>query len=268
MLYTLYTDAVNNVGDKEIMQQVWLFGDSYCQQDPAVFESTEDLIDREFVSWPNRLKQDFDLKNFAVGGTGPTWSLNCLNHQIKQNTQDLKNINLIFFVSSIWRLDLAFYQRPSDPWLTTMIPALDPSMIDFGWDIKQFNREELKAIQPYKQEAAFVKQLWKQYFFTDSFENTEMLKIIGNLRLHSDLFKKALVWPIFNRPSVSVNSSGNFFYVDDLLFDIEKDPYGIGLDTRHNHLSTENHEIMHQQIAAWIQDSTPIDTAQFQRKSL
>ena len=248
------------------MQEVWLFGDSYCQDSPAVFESTKHLINYEFISWPNRLKQNFNLKNFSRGGTGPTWSLNRLNNEIKENKDNLKNINLVFFISSIWRLDLKFYKDPSDQWLGSKIPALDRTMIDFGWDIKKFNKEEKKVIKPYKQNAFFVKELWKQYFLTDSFQNTEMLKIIGNLRLHSDLFKKVLVWPIFNEPFVSINSVNNFFYVNDLLFNIEKDPHGSGLDPRHNHLSEENHNIMFKQISDWINYSKPINIDEFQKK--
>ncbi len=246
------------------MQEVWLFGDSYCQDSPAIFESTKYSINREFISWPNRLKQNFNLKNFSRGGTGPTWSLYNLNQKINENLDNLDKINLIFFVSAIWRLDLKFYSDPSDQCLTTKIPAPDQLMINSGWDIFKLNKEERNSINPYKCHRKFVKNLWQYYLLTESFQNTELLKIIGNLKLHSELFKKVLVWPIFHKSSVPIRSTDSFFYVDNLLFEIEKDPYGF--DPRYNHLSEENHTVMFNQLYNWVENSTPVDVKEFIKK--
>jgi hypothetical protein len=250
------------------MQEVWLFGDSYSQDSEIVSESTKHLINYEFVSWPNRLKEKYNLKNFSQGGSGPTWALNCLNKKIKENSSNLKDIDLIFFISAIWRLDLAFYKNLSDQCLTTKIPAPDTSMINFGWNIFHLNKEEKKSIKPYKKHTVFVKELWRQYLLTESFQNTELLKIIGNLRLYSDMFRKVLVWPIFHQPFIPVKSSNNFYYVDKLLFEIEKDPYGYGFDPRHNHLTEGNHNIMFTQICSWVDYSSPIDVGKFIKNEL
>lgn len=247
------------------MQEVWLFGDSYAQTEPPQYDTTIYQTNKDFVSWPNRLKKTYNLKNFAQGGTGPSWSLNLLHNEIIKNN-NLKDVNLIFFISAIWRLDLAFYKNVGDQCLTSKIPAPDYNMINFGWDIFDITDVEKKAIKPYLHHKTFVKDLWKYYLLTDSFQNTELLKIIGNLKLYSELFKKVLVWPIFHKSLLNVQSTANFYFVKELLFEIEKDPFGYGIDHRHNHLSEENHAIMLKQISDWIDYSIPIDINKFIKK--
>lgn len=246
------------------MKEIWLFGDSYAQQSRIVFDATKDDIDYNFVSWPCRLEQKYNLKNFARGGTGPTWSLNVL-HDAVLKEENLKNVTCIFLVSAIWRLDLDFYQDPSDQFLTSKIPVPDTNMINFGWNIFDLNNEEKQIIKPYKSQTKFVKDLWKNFLLTDSFQNTEILKIIGNLKLYSNMFEKILIWPIFHKPIIEITSEHNFYYVKDLLFEIEKDSYNFGYDPRPNHLSEPNHEIMFDQLCNWIEKNQSIDISKFKK---
>lgn len=243
------------------MKEVWIFGDSYAQKEPAIFKSTKNLTnltDSSFTTWPNQLEKKYNIKNFAKGGTGPSWSLNKLLEQIENTDKNnLKNINVIFLVSAIWRLDLLFYKSESDQFLTTIIPSEEL------WNIKK-TKEIKKAVSPYSAQKNFVKDLWKYYLLTDTYEKIELTKILGAVNLYSSFFEKILVWPIFNKFKTDINySNNNFYYINNLLFDIEKDPYGCGYDPRRNHLSKENHNIMTQQLTNWIDNCKIIDINEF-----
>jgi hypothetical protein len=247
------------------MKEVWIFGDSYAQPDPIVFESTNDLVNLDFTTWPLLLKQKYNVKNFAKGGTGPSWSLNKLIQQIKNTDKnDLKNVNVIFLVSAIWRIDLSFYNSESHQCLTAQIPAPSREMISFGWNILNLSKEEKRAIKPYASQKNFVKDLWKYYLLNDTYQQTELTKIIGAVNLYNTLFEKVLLWPIFHKPAIEIDySNNNFYYINDLLYEVEKDPYGFGYDPRQNHLSKENHTIMFNQLSNWIENSQSIDINKF-----
>ena len=72
-----------------------------------------------------------------------------------------------------------------------------------------------------------------------------------------------LVWPIFQVIDLPVTGNNNFYYVNKSLASYEKS-HGYKMDTRNNHLSPVNHEIMLSQLINWIDHNTPIDTSKFQ----
>lgn len=250
------------------MEKVWIFGDSYAQRNPIITESTKHLVDLEFKTWPLMMEDRFNVENFAKGGTGPSWSINQLLNKISSidDLQQLKQVNVIFFISAIWRLDLSFYTQPSDQHLTAQIPAPNVDMINRGWNIFNLNYESSRRVKPYSSHKRFVSDLWKYYLLNDTFQQTEIIKSIGAIKLLSTFFKKVLVWPVFHKPVLDIDySNDNFYYIKDILFGIEQDPFEFGKDPRQNHLTNENHLIMFEELKNWVVDSKTVNIDRFIR---
>ena len=190
------------------MKKVWVFGDSYaCQEDT------------DKVNWPSLLSNTYDVQNLAIGGTGPTYSLNLLKDLMLNNKTN--DITVIFFISAIWRLDLKFLEKR------------DQHVIKF------FDYD--KKMKNYKQYKKQLKFILDQYILEDSFQNTELDKIIGSLKLYSDSFDKMLVWPIFNTTPIQIHSTDKFQFVEDMLFMVEPVDNDLYHDERINHLSESKH---------------------------
>ena len=224
-------------------KKVWIFGDSFS--DPSYKLN-------DTISWPFEIANKYDVINFSYSGTGPDWSLELLQKNIKQlDKSSLKNINLIFFISCIYRFNFNFYNHHGDQVLSKFI-------ISWGTLNKHVKRE-IKQYLPYQN---FCKKFFSYYANSNLFEEQALLKIIGNLKLYEPMFNKILVWPLFQEIDLPV-SSNNFCYVDKSLSSYEKS-YGYHMDNRNNHLSPENHEIMLEQLSNWIDHNKPIESSKFQ----
>ena len=51
------------------MKKLWIFGDSFADPD-------YNIDGAEHYQWCKRLKQNYEVTNMAVYGSGPQWSLN------------------------------------------------------------------------------------------------------------------------------------------------------------------------------------------------
>jgi hypothetical protein len=70
------------------MKNVWIFGDSYADKNynNACIEN-----------WPMLLEKKYNVKNFAVAGSGPEYSINTLYNEFrKTNATDVKKLQLYF----------------------------------------------------------------------------------------------------------------------------------------------------------------------------
>ncbi len=224
-------------------KEVWIFGDSYS--DPSFKHN-------DTISWPNEIANKYNITNFSCLGTGPDWSLELLQKNIKQlDKSKLKNIDLIFFISHVSRFNFSFYNHQQDQVLTPLIAAR-----------QSLNKHSKREIKQYSKYQSFCKDFFRYYANSNLFDEQTLLKIIGNLKLYEPIFNKILVWPIFQEIDLPV-SSNNFYFVDKCLSSFEN-TYGHAMDTRNNHLSLANHEIVLEQLSNWIDHSNPIDTSKFQ----
>lgn len=212
------------------MKKVWIFGDSYACQ-----ENTDK------VNWPRLLSNTYDIKNFAIGGSGPTYSLNLLKDLMKNNKTN--DITVIFFISAIWRLDLKFLEKR------------DQHVIKF------FDYD--KKMQNYKKYKKQLKFILDQYILEDSFQNTELDKIIGSLKLYSDSFDRMLVWPIFNTTNIQIYSTQKFQFVEDMLFMVEPVDNDLYHDERINHLSESKHKQLYNQLCNWLDNDIKPELGKF-----
>lgn len=200
-------------------KKVWIFGDSYAQ-----------LEHTESPSWPLYFEEDkkYNVTNFALGGTGPNYSLNILQKQLQEKTED---VTVIFFISAIWRLDLKFLEKT------------DQHILIHPHD------EKHKKYQKYQKGIRF---LLDNYVMEDSYIDLELDKIIGILKLYSDNFEKMLVWPVFHETNTVIKNTKKFTYVKNMLFGLEPTDNDNYNDTRINHLSLHNHNKLYSQLCNWI----------------
>jgi hypothetical protein len=224
------------------MKKVWIFGDSYAEK-----KRMDDFV------WTRKIEERYDVRNFAQSGTGPTWSLKKLHDEIENNKGvDLTDVSVIFLISSIFRIDLRFFSDPKSQIATLPLSrgGLTPLREMFA--------------KPYMEFQPFLTDFYDYHLSMDSYQDTEMSKIIGYLKLHEPLFEKMLVWPIFDEVTTTIPmSSDTFFFVPNLLNRLEYQNPQKGPDQRANHFSEVNHPIMLEQLTNWIDFSLPVDTSNF-----
>jgi hypothetical protein len=225
------------------MEKIWIFGDSYS-----------DIAEND-DSWPIAISKKYKVENFSKCGTGPEYSLDILNQKVKSSS-NLKDINLIFLISNIYRFDFNFYSKPEHQVLSWNIAKIVPN-----------NKHLEKDCKPYNKYKDFLNNFLQYYLTHNNFEENKMLQVVGNINLFSKNFKKILVWPIFNKLPLMIESKNNFFVVNSLLSEIENNTYKYFEDTRPNHLTLENHKIMLDQISNWVDYNIPIDVSTFIKKS-
>lgn len=228
-------------------EKVWIFGDSY---------SDPNYLEENTFSWPTQLAKNYDVRNFSIRGTGPEWSLNLLLAQIKpiETTDD---VNLIFFVSNPIRFDFKFYKDPKDQAL-------------FQYVVDRCHSEPGESlVNKYLDRKRFFKEFVKLYIGTmdDFYIDKEMIKYVGSLKLLERKFKKILVWPIFYRLNIDIETSEKFMLINDLpMASVEPNQnFYFGYDSRANHLSKDNHIIMLEQLSAWVDNNSQIDIKKFTR---
>ena len=233
-------------------EKIWIFGDSYgdpsCIKDPNSF------------SWVSELQKNYDVTNFCVRGTGANYTIANFNRQV--DNSNLKDINLIFIIPSVYRLNFSFYKKVGDQVLTKYIVNGDttPSKRD------KINKKIKLYSKKYKD---FVNNFFRYYLYPDYSKDT-LLKIIGNISLYSPQFKSVLCYVVNNKPVVNINklvNNDNFCFVDSMLSDISNsEPIGqvkLGEDDRNNHFNEHNNKVMFEQINKWINDRAPIDISKF-----
>jgi len=213
-------------------KKVWIFGDSYAQ-----------LEKTHRPSWPLYFENDpkYDVTNFALGGTGPNYSLNLLKEQLQKNTED---VTVIFFISAIWRLDLKFLEKGHQH----ILVHLDDELHD----------------KKYKRYKAGIRFFLDHYVMEDSFRNVELDKVIGILKLYSEYFENMLVWPVFHETDTNISNTNKFTLNKEMLFKVEPSPKDMKrYDKRVNHLSTHNHDKLYKQLCNFVDNGTSINMDEF-----
>lgn len=227
-----------------MQQKVWIFGDSYAN----------DTYDKSYA-WTKRIAKDYNTTNYAVGGTGPEYMINVFrNAVIETDIEELKDINLIFFISNDDRKNFSFTVRPEDQ--AVMINSV------FNEKPDDFIR---KRTALYKNQKKFIHNFYKKYYIHNDLKDFRNLAYIGILKEYSKFFKKVLVVSVFDNIEKSllhtkfgctIEDTENFTYCRGPdLYSIEKDIN----KPLPNHLSIDNHTLLHEQIKNWIDINIPPD---------
>lgn len=228
------------------MNNLWIFGDSYASED---WNSSE-------YPWPAQLEKKYNVKNYAVSGTGPMHSVNKLYELISgANREVLKDTSLIFYMSSIHRANFSFLEHPRDACFMTHMASNATLPVENSW-----SKERYKF---YNKHLNFIKSFFKNY----GMYNQEALNMaqLGYMTLlkeaaSNNVFKKVLVVPIFEPPGFP-----NFFISSKDNFTLAKggvlhthDEQNIDIDLP-NHMREENHNIVYKMTVDWLENNIPFD---------
>ena len=230
------------------MQKVRIFGDSYSSAEHhANFQ------------WPVRLASKYNVRNWSWGGTGPEYMINIFRQELESKNvivDELKDINLIFFISRDSRKDFSFITNPSDQCCMNRIG---------NWD-KRLNKK-------YRKHKSFIDNFYRHYYIHNNLCDFNHLKYVGIIKEFSRFFKKVLVVSVFDRPEESLlltkfntrlENTENFTYAKGpALFFVEKEVNG----DEPNHLCLENHNIMYNELSNWIEHDIPFDTKKLKKIS-
>ena len=230
------------ITSKKNKQKVWVFGDSYFEG-PIIHPKISTN------SWTKYIDKNFDLANFAKGGSGLDWSLQqFLLHTHKQKTQ---NDILIFGLGSHYRFNLKFIDDPTFQG--------DYSLDRYRLIAENDRESKISTIKKvYKQffSNSFLKEFVKEYILHSSYEITEFDKTVAYLYFKTkDKFKKVLLFPIFKLPKIEILNDKNFYIPDFCMANIEYNNTKGQWDSRANHMSNENNQLFANSIIRWITDN-------------
>jgi len=225
------------------MEEVWIFGDSYAAD---CYYPEE-----EKYAWPLRLKNLYNVENFAYPGTGPEHAMKVFRNQILHCTsEELSNISVIFVLSHDSRKDFSFLDSLSD----------QCSMFVMDQNFKKYNKKNQN----------FIKKFYKEYYMHNELGDFRHLQYVGILKEFSRFFKKILVIPAFDdyksntlyeKFDSQIEDYENFYYSKGpALFFIEKEK-----NNDPNHLSLINHSLMFENLKAWLENSHIFDTNNLQK---
>jgi len=230
-------------------EQIWLFGDSFVEkwQDPEVNGKP---------AWPIMLEKKFNVSNFGKSGSGPDFQLDVLYKEIekhKHNIEDLKNINLIFFISHNSRIDFSFLASEHHQ-------VYAAKLIDgYKQTWKDETPEVQKIMRKYSKHYEFLNNFYRYYYFHQNYE-IDFWKRVSLLKDITQLFKKVMVVPIFDdiqehRLYSMVKNPKNFCIAEGSI--------GINLHSPNfsdpNHLSEENHYELYALIKRWLKTGKTIN---------
>lgn len=223
------------------MQKVWIFGDSYANDS---YKAT--------YPWAAQLSRTYDVKNYAIGGTGPEYMMQLFRDAIQDTeTDELEKINLIFFLSGDDRKNFNFTMRPEDQ--SIMMNVI------FGVNDDLYIKRTIAKYRSYKK---FLHNFYKRYYLHNNLQDFRQLQYVGILKEYSVFFKKVLAVNVFDDPQDSllykkfgttVTDTEKFtFCKGPSLYSIEKD---INKELP-NHLSLTNHDLLFNEIVNWIDHDT------------
>jgi hypothetical protein len=219
------------------MQKVWIFGDSYAN----------DSYNKHYA-WSKRIAQTYDVKNYAIGGTGPEYMMQLFRDAIQNTeTDELEKINLIFFLSGDERKNFNFTMQPEDQ--SIMMNVI------FGRNDDLYIRKRVARYKSYKK---FLHNFFRRYYLHNDLQDFRQLQYVGILKEYSVFFKKVLVVNVFDDPQDSllykkfglpIQDTEKFtFCKGPSLYSIEKD---INKELP-NHLSPTNHDLLVNEMVNWI----------------
>lgn len=232
------------------MHKVWIYGDSYAN----------DTYDKPYA-WTKRVAKKYNTLNKAIGGTGPEYMISTFRQEIlKADIEELKETDLIFFLSGDERKNFTFTAQPEDQ--AIMIDAV------FSGNKDRYMR---KRVAEYKDQKKFLNNFYKKYYLHNDLEDFRQLQYVGILKEYSQFFKKVLVVSVFDdfrdsllykKFNTTIKDTENFtFCRGPSLYSIEKDIN----KSLPNHLSPINHDLLYTEIENWIENNIVPDLTNLEK---
>jgi hypothetical protein len=217
------------------MTNLYIYGDSFADPNWNIKHNCN------FV-WPVEIAKRYNVKNFALKGTGPEYSLQCLmeTHSVPKDSV------CIFVVSDVNRMNLHNFWKH---------------------DQEQVHILDVAAKRIKHPGYMFVRQLYDHYL-TDHTHLLRTAQSIAGVNSLSSKFARTLILTIAPVP-VDLRLDSSVDFVNHGLLDLSEaewqqdkggDPY---VDTRPNHFSEPNHRVMLDLLARWVDQETVPDVAQF-----
>jgi len=213
------------------METIHIFGDSYARE-----------YDYELYPyvWSNRLKSQFNIKNYAEGGTGPDWSLQKIINLVNE-IEDTSSY-LIFCLTDIYRLNFRGFE-PRDQFMVSKLLTRPEG--DSAKDLK-------KLFKKYMRYRSMINVVYRHLLSYSSYHDTEILKIILYVKFFSDKFKKILILPCFDELTLTIDvlkkiNENNFYVHSKSLFRYAEEIKG-WYDERPNHLEKSQHTLLYNDI--------------------
>lgn len=227
-------------------QKIYIFGDSYAE--------TRDNKHHQFFeySWPRKLETAFNVTNFAVGGSGPQDVCIDLHNLVSvADKQELAHSMAIIVLPDISRYNFSFYNKRNHSVF---------GQLNHNYNVEHFFTKEFLA--NYSQDQLEFIVNFRKFYLEHSInwiiEETKYLSYFDTIATH---FKQTLILPVD-----TLMSNYKYQHIDIAPIDLESiskherlDSTGFGQDTRLNHISMKNHNIMLEQLFSWIVDKTPFD---------
>lgn len=240
-------------------QNVWIYGDSFAQKWTGG-------VNELSLSWPRLIEKDYSVTNFAKSGSGPDYQLDILFKNIQDassNINQLKDINLIFFLSHNSRFDFSFLEQPQDQ--VNIIHMIDNKQFR-----ENLGSQKKEIYKKYKKYLNFICDFYKFYYFHNNYE-LDFYKRVSLLKDISPLFKKVLVIPIFDNIeeymlfslTKQYNSISNFYIAEGERLN----EYATSNPSDINHLISDNHIELYDMLKRWIHKGINVQTKRLKKSS-
>jgi len=156
-------------------QKLWIFGDSYADKQTN-YKKFEHIV---WEGWSHWLEADYDVENFALSGiSGDTCFLRLANKVDEYNTDELKNISVVFILADVnSRVPLTGY-TDDQQW----------SFWYNAYSEKEYNAV-VSNIDTWPQYHSFAKTFISDYMTTAEWENKIKLFLCA-LDHYASFFKK------------------------------------------------------------------------------
>tara|TARA_B100002019_G_C21260687_1_gene596520 strand:- start:1915 stop:2568 length:654 start_codon:yes stop_codon:yes gene_type:complete len=212
---------------------LWLFGDSYV--DPQ-YRATND-----FLVYYERLEQNFLVKNFAIKGTGPEWSLQKFIDEDKKTDNELKGkIGIVFCASSYFRFNFEFLKPRHQ--IFTLLTRKQKKRLVFAKQYKHWN--------------TFVWVFLEKYALHNAIDNDYLLSNMLLVKHFAMQYNRCIYWPIFDdlESGIKETYKDKNFYIPDKMLKLFAGKEPDLIYTLPNHMDEEGHNQVYEILKSKLMD--------------
>lgn len=212
------------------MKNLAIFGDSFAR--PSTFD----------YAWTNRLKRDYNnIDNFAYSSAGFDYSIKKFLEYDSNKNNDKRNIDIIFFVSALHRIDFKFYTN-----------IIDQKLLVRPKEFKQ----------KYKKYSKFYDIFLHDFYFYSAWEQTELLKQILYVKHKTQDYNKVLIFSVFksidDQEFTNLSSNNCIVFQESFMSKFNITGVEIYPDTRENHMDATEHDMVYNFINTSLQKNNDI----------
>lgn len=213
-------------------KELWIFGDSYAQAHPYCEYAYTEL-----------LKKDYNVINFAQGGSSVDWSIEQFLQAIK--TKDTKNVYVLFCLTSVYRQYWNFFETEEHHYLATHLGGGTTWRNILTTNVGSY-------IAKYKEHRRFAKSFWNSIH--PEWKEINEQKNVAIINMYAQLFKKVLIWPCFEEVNVDIKLDKRVTLKTKPLVEIHKILESPTQDPRPNHMDEKGHKKMYKNLVEWIDE--------------